>query len=106
MQVDLTRLGCPPEYRAGANCHFTGNKLVFCCSHVELEYFEVYFLYNNGIFDISRHSISTLKILESQDLSCGFIYRKKQHHFVSVVCFQPMEWFVLVCPTNAQVALL
>jgi hypothetical protein len=50
----------------------TGDKTVFCCSHVELEYFEVYFLYNNGVFDISHHSVSTLEILESQDLSCEF----------------------------------
>jgi hypothetical protein len=26
--------------------------------------------------------------------------------FVSVVCFQPMEWFALVCPVNVQVVLL
>lgn len=53
---------------------------VFCCSHVELEYFEVYFLslQNNGVFDISDHSISTLEILEShRTFSVGFIWRKK-----------------------------
>ena len=48
------------------------DKTVFCCSHVELEYFEVYFLslQNNGVFDISDHSISTLEILESHRTSC------------------------------------
>jgi hypothetical protein len=70
--VDLTRLGCPPRTGLEPPTTLTGDKTVFCCSHVELEYFEVYFLYNNEVFDISHHSVSTLEILESQDLSCEF----------------------------------
>uniref|UniRef100_A0A2D4H4U2 Uncharacterized protein n=1 Tax=Micrurus corallinus TaxID=54390 RepID=A0A2D4H4U2_MICCO len=45
-----------------------GRYAVFCCSHVELEIFDVYFHFffqNNGVFDISDHSISTPETLES-----------------------------------------
>lgn len=72
-----------------------GDKTVFCCSRVELESFEVYFLslQNNGVFDISHHSISALEILEShRTVRVDFVWEKK-HHFVSVgsqlraVCF-------------------
>jgi hypothetical protein len=69
----------------------------FCCSHVELEYFEVYFfLQNIGVFDITYHSISTLEILESQDLSYGFIWRKEPMSFCLIqYVFRPWNGLFL-----------
>lgn len=55
---------------------------------MELEYFEVYFLslQNNGVFDISDHSISTLEILESHRTSVWVSFGGKKPH--SSVCFR------------------
>lgn len=75
---------------------------------MELEYFEVYFLslQNNGVFDISDHSISTLEILESHRTFCvDFIWGEAERSFV---CFcrlfsaYGMIYFCLSCLSQME----
>lgn len=86
MQVDL------PGW-AGAALP-PADQTVFCCPHVELEYFEVHFLslQNNGVFDISDHSTSTLEIRNHTGpfvwISLG---EEKQHSFVCFYLFPAYE---------------
>lgn len=98
----ICRDGAPAALRGPEGLALV-DETVFCCSHVELEYFEVYFLslQNNGVFDISDHSISTLEILESHR-TVGVISfgEKKQRSFVCFCCLfsaYGMIYFCLSC---------
>lgn len=69
------------------------DETVFCCSHVELEYFEVYFLYK--ITGSLTFPIAPFLLWKFWNHTGPFVLisfgEKKQCSFVFVVCFQPME---------------
>ena len=77
---------------------------VFCCSHVELDYFEVCFLslQNNWVFDISEHSTPAQIFGITQDLWCGF-YLEKRNNIVCVFMFFIFsQWNDLLCLVKVQ----